>query len=68
MAPEKKTILITGAAGYLGSVIVPHLLNRGYRVRALDNIAHPAVFADSATGRKAELYLCHCYQYQPAGR
>ena len=38
MEQPKKKILITGAAGYLGSVIVPHLLREGYQVRALDNL------------------------------
>ena len=30
------TILVTGACGYVGSMLVPHLLARGYRVRGLD--------------------------------
>lgn len=38
MSEIKKTVLITGASGYLGSVIVPHLLRAGYAVRALDNL------------------------------
>lgn len=31
-----KTILVTGACGYVGSYLVPHLLACGYRVRGLD--------------------------------
>ncbi len=33
-------ILVTGAAGYIGSVLTPELLAHGYEVVALDNFAH----------------------------
>ena len=34
---KKQHILITGGAGYLGSIMVPTLLDAGYRVTVLDN-------------------------------
>jgi nucleoside-diphosphate-sugar epimerase len=33
-------ILVTGAAGYIGSVMVPELLRRGHRVTAVDNFMY----------------------------
>jgi nucleoside-diphosphate-sugar epimerase len=38
-----KTILITGGAGYVGSVVVTELLERDYEVRVLDVLAHGSV-------------------------
>ena len=39
MIMNKKTVLVTGGCGFLGSHIVEGLLQRGYKVRILDNFS-----------------------------
>jgi len=42
-------ILVTGGAGYLGSVLCEHLLNAGYQVKVVDNLVYQ---------QPSLLYLC----------
>ncbi len=42
---SQRTILITGGAGFIGSHLADHLLQRGYAVRALDDLS-PQVHGD----------------------
>jgi len=39
--PEIGKILVTGASGYIGGRLIPELLARGYRVRAMVRLASP---------------------------
>ena len=50
MAKDGERILITGGAGYLGSVLVPLLLKKGYHVTAIDNFFY---------GQHSLLDVCH---------
>jgi len=38
--PTPETILVVGGAGYIGSLLVRKLLERGYRVRVLDSLVY----------------------------
>lgn len=37
---ERSTLLVTGGAGYIGSILVRRLLNQGYRVICVDILRH----------------------------
>ena len=39
--PRIGTVLVTGASGYIGGRLVPELLARGYKVRAMVRAASP---------------------------
>ena len=39
----QKHVLVTGGAGYVGSLLVEELLRRGHRVRVLDALVHGTV-------------------------
>lgn len=65
-----RSILVTGAAGYLGSILVPALLDQGHRVHVIDNFmyrvnslaaccAHPRFSVTNGDARQADIVRPH---------
>ncbi|MFH0878396.1 MAG: SDR family oxidoreductase, partial [Lentisphaerota bacterium] len=50
MKTSKTHVLVTGAAGYIGSILVPELLKRNFRVTAIDSFMY---------GQTSLLDCCH---------
>jgi nucleoside-diphosphate-sugar epimerase len=46
-----RTILVTGGAGYIGSILVRRLLAAGYRVRVLDRLLFGAASLQGLAGQ-----------------
>jgi len=40
LPPRRDRVLVVGGAGYIGSLLVERLLEKGYRVRVLDNLLY----------------------------
>lgn len=38
--PNPRSVLITGGAGYIGSILCEHLLDAGYQVTAVDSLMY----------------------------
>lgn len=47
---EIRSVLVTGGAGYVGAVLVPRLLEEGYRVRVLDLYIYGEQVLDTVKG------------------
>ena len=48
----KKTLLVTGCAGFIGSHLVDFLLKKNFKVIGLDNLSTGKRFLNSALNKK----------------
>ena len=60
--------LVTGGAGYLGSIVVDQLLDRGRSVRVLDSLVHGSVPSLLLALGEKEFAFVHGYVRDPAAR
>jgi len=56
----KKTVLITGAAGFLGSHLSERFLNEGYKVIAMDNLLTGSLSNIEAFFKNPDFDFYHC--------
>lgn len=54
MSGDGRTVLVTGAAGFIGSHTVTELLRAGYRVIGIDNFANAVLGTDYGLPWKLE--------------
>jgi UDP-glucose 4-epimerase len=57
---SKKFIIVTGGAGYIGSVVANYLVDRGYKIIIIDNLSTGSLHL---VNRKAHFYKCDIKNY-----
>ena len=52
LANKHRSALVTGGAGYVGAVLCPKLIEKGYRVRVLDTCWYGTEVLDSIADKR----------------
>ena len=61
----EKNILITGGAGYIGSILAPILLDKGYNVTVIDNlIFNQTSLSDCCNNKNFKFYYGDICDYE----